>query len=77
MPGLWRGCEASGSMRFTSLYSRGHKPGQDPAWERRGVMIYRKGGQVAADWDIPLFSSKEGVALLAEIIGPLRAGSKS
>ena len=58
------------------VFQRGINLAKTPAWERRGVMIYRKGGQVAADWDIPLFSSKEGVALLAEIIGPLRAGSK-
>jgi tRNA(His) guanylyltransferase len=58
------------------VFQRGINLARTPAWERRGIMIYRKGGQLAADWDIPLFSSKEGVALLAEIIGPLRAGSK-
>jgi tRNA(His) guanylyltransferase len=47
-----------------------------PAWERRGVMICRKGGQVVQDWDLPLFSSKEGKDLLAEIIKEAGEGSK-
>ena len=51
------------------VFKGGINLAKTPAWERRGVMVYRKGGIVVADWDIPLFSSKEGKALLAEIIG--------
>lgn len=58
------------------VYQKGINLARTPAWERRGVMIHRKGGQVAQDWDLPLFSSKEGVELLAEIFYTARAGSK-
>ncbi|HUS76167.1 MAG TPA: tRNA(His) guanylyltransferase Thg1 family protein [Methanothrix sp.] len=52
------------------VFQKGINLAKTPAWERRGVMVYRKDGLVAADWQIPLFSSEEGISLLAEIIGP-------
>jgi tRNA(His) 5'-end guanylyltransferase len=58
------------------VFQRGINLAKTPAWERRGVMVYRKDGLVTVDWEIPLFSSKEGKALLAEIIGLAKAGSK-
>ena len=58
------------------VYQKGINLARTPAWERRGVMIRRKGGQVVQDWDLPLFSSTEGKALLAEIIKAAREGSK-
>jgi len=58
------------------VFQRGINLAKTAAWERRGVMVYRKDGPVAADWEIPLFSSREGKALLAEIIGYAKAGSK-
>jgi tRNA(His) guanylyltransferase len=58
------------------VFQRGINLAKTAAWERRGVMVYRKDGLVAVDWEIPLFSSKEGKALLAEIIGLAKAGSK-
>jgi tRNA(His) guanylyltransferase len=51
------------------VFQGGINLARTPAWERRGVMVYRKNGCMAADWEIPLFSSNEGNALLAEIIG--------
>ena len=54
------------------VFQRGINLAKTPAWERRGVMVYRKDGLVVADWEMPLFSSKEGKALLAEIIGSLQ-----
>jgi tRNA(His) guanylyltransferase len=51
------------------LFQRGINLAKTPAWERRGIMVCRKDGRVATDWVIPLFSSKEGKALLAETIG--------
>ena len=50
------------------VYQRGINLAKTPAWERRGVMIFRKGRQLVQNWELPLFSSLEGKALLAEII---------
>ena len=58
------------------VYQKGVNLARTPAWERRGVMIRRKGGQVVQDWKLPMFSSKEGVELLAEIFDTDKAGSK-
>lgn len=58
------------------VYQKGVNLAQTPAWERRGVMICRKDGLVVQDWELPLFSSKEGKALLVEIIETARIGSK-
>ncbi len=57
------------------VFQKGINLARTPAWERRGVMVYRKEGQVVVDWEIPLFSAKEGKAILAEIIGRAKAGS--
>ena len=57
------------------VHQKGINLARTPAWERRGVMIRRKGGQVVQDWDLPLFSSTEGKALLEETIRPARTGS--
>jgi len=56
------------------VFQKGINLAKTPTWERRGVMVYRKAGHVAVDWDIPLFSTKEGKAILAEIISELRTG---
>ena len=58
------------------VFQKGINLAKTPAWERRGVMVYRKGGLVVADWQIPLFSSQEGITLLAEIIGSARERPK-
>ncbi|NMC10952.1 MAG: tRNA 5'-guanylyltransferase [Methanothrix sp.] len=50
------------------VYQKGVNLAKTPAWERRGVMVYRKGSQVTSDWDLPQFRSDEGKRLLAKII---------
>jgi len=50
------------------VFQKGINLARTPAWERRGVMVYRQDGQVAADWQIPLFSSKEGKGLVERIL---------
>lgn len=55
------------------VFQRGINLAKTAAWERHGVMVRRKNGRLAVDWEIPLFSSKEGNALLAEIIGCKKA----
>jgi tRNA(His) 5'-end guanylyltransferase len=55
------------------VFQKGINLAKTPAWERRGIMVYRKGGHVEVDWDIPLFSKREGSAILAEIIGGAKA----
>jgi len=50
------------------VYQKGVNLAKTPAWERRGVMVYRKGSQVTSDWDLPQFRSEEGKRLLAKII---------
>lgn len=50
------------------VFRRGVNLAKTPAWERRGVLVYRKGGRVIEDWDPPLFKSEEGKRLLEEII---------
>ncbi|MDD1748443.1 MAG: tRNA 5'-guanylyltransferase [Methanothrix sp.] len=56
------------------VFQRGINLAKTPAWERRGVMVYRRNGRLAVDWEVPLFSSEEGRALLAETIGSAKAG---
>jgi len=51
------------------VFQKGINLAKTPAWQRRGIMIYRKNGVVEADWQIPLFSSKDGKDLVAGIIG--------
>lgn len=50
------------------VFQKGVNLAKTPAWERRGVMVYRKDGRVVQDWELPLFRSEEGKKLLAEII---------
>jgi tRNA(His) guanylyltransferase len=51
------------------LFKRGINLSKTPAWERRGVLVYRKGGEIILDWEPPLFRSNEGAKLLDEIAG--------
>ncbi|MFZ2473349.1 MAG: tRNA(His) guanylyltransferase Thg1 family protein [Methanothrix sp.] len=58
------------------VFQKGINLARTSAWERRGIMVYRKNGRVAVDWEIPLFSSKEGKAILEDIIGCAKAKPK-
>ena len=57
------------------VHQKGINLARTPIWERRGIMIRRKRGLVVQDWELPLFSSKEGKDLLAEIIKEAGEGS--
>jgi tRNA(His) guanylyltransferase len=50
------------------VFQKGTNLAKTPAWERRGVMVYRKDGQVVEDWELPLLRSEEGQRLLERII---------
>jgi len=56
------------------VFRKGINLARTPAWQRRGVIVCRKEGKVAADWDVPLFSAKEGKAFLRETIGSPATG---
>ena len=58
------------------VFGKGINLAKTPTWQRRGVMVYRKNCQVVADWDLPLFRSKDGQSLLAELISGFEADSK-
>lgn len=50
------------------VFRKGTNLAKTPAWERRGVLIYRKGGEVVQDWDLPLFKSEEGQRFIDQLI---------
>jgi len=50
------------------LFQRGVNLARTPAWERRGVMIYRSSSGIIEDWDLPLFTTEDGRRLLEEIL---------
>jgi tRNA(His) 5'-end guanylyltransferase len=58
------------------VFSRGINLAKTPTWERRGAMVYRKGGQVVQDWELPPLRSEEGQRLLAQIVERAKAGSR-
>ena len=58
------------------VFSRGLNLAKTPAWERRGVMVYRKSGPAVQDWELPPLRSAEGQRLLAEVINEARTGRK-
>lgn len=49
------------------LFKRGINLARTPAWERRGVMICRRGDEVVQDWEPPLFRSPEGQKLVEDL----------
>lgn len=51
------------------LFKRGINLARTPAWERRGVLVYKRGDEVVQDWEPPLFRSPEGQKLIEEISG--------
>jgi tRNA(His) guanylyltransferase len=62
------------------LFSHGTKLTQTPAWQRRGILLYREPyqkrvknqiatrRQIKENWNLPLFSSKEGKDLIRQIL---------
>jgi tRNA(His) guanylyltransferase len=50
------------------VFSKGVNLAKTPAWERRGILVYRKGGEIAEDWDLPLFAESSGKEYLRETL---------
>jgi len=62
------------------LFRHGVNLTQTPAWQRRGILVYKEPYQKQAknrwvtrrkireNWDLPLFSSKEGQILIQQIL---------
>jgi len=50
------------------VFSRGVNLAKTPAWERRGVLVYRKDDEIVQNWDVPLFKSVEGYSLINQLI---------
>ena len=50
------------------VFSRGVNLAKTPAWERRGVLVYRKDDEIIQNWDVPLFKSEEGSSLINQLI---------
>jgi len=51
------------------VFERGINLAKTPTWERRGVMVYRRGERLESNWDLPLLSSAEGALFLEEVSG--------
>ena len=54
------------------LFERGINLAKVPAWERRGIAIYRKWEEVIQLWDLPLFRSEEGRDFMEKISRPFK-----
>ncbi len=54
------------------VFQKGVNLARTPAWERRGVLVYKKGGSVVQEWELPLFKDEDGLRLLSEIVGNLK-----
>lgn len=50
------------------VFRKGINLAETPAWERRGVLVYRKSGELVQNWDLPLFKSEEGQRLINQLI---------
>lgn len=50
------------------VFRKGVNLAKTPAWERRGVLVYRMGGELVQNWDLPLFKSEEGQRLIDQLI---------
>ena len=62
------------------LFRHGVNLAQTPSWQRRGILIYREPYQkqvkyltvtrwrIEESWDLPVFSSKEGQALIQQVL---------
>ena len=50
------------------VFRKGVNLAKTPAWERRGVLVYRMSGELVQNWDLPLFKSEEGRILIDRLI---------
>ena len=56
----------SGPEIHEIVFKKGINLARTDAWERRGVMVYRKDGLIS-NWDLPLFRAPEGRELIRQI----------
>jgi tRNA(His) guanylyltransferase len=50
------------------VFRKGVNLAKTPAWERRGVLVYRMCGELVQNWDLPQFKSEEGHILIDRLI---------
>ncbi len=50
------------------LFQRGINLAKTPAWERRGVMVYRSRSRLIDDWDLPLFTTEDGRRFVEDLL---------
>jgi tRNA(His) guanylyltransferase len=50
------------------VFAKGVNLAKTPAWERRGILVYRRDGQIAEDWDLPLFAEGSGKEYLRDVV---------
>ena len=50
------------------VFRKGINLTKTPVWERRGVLVYRKSGELVQNWDLPLFKSEEGRRLIDQLV---------
>jgi tRNA(His) 5'-end guanylyltransferase len=50
------------------VFRKGVNLAKTPTWERRGVLVYRMGGKLVQNWDLPLFKSEDGRRLIDQLI---------
>lgn len=59
------------------VFAKGVNLAKTPAWERRGVLVYRKEGQIAEDWELPLFAGADGEEYLRDVLQSPERGAEN
>jgi tRNA(His) 5'-end guanylyltransferase len=59
------------------VFTKGVNLAKTPAWERRGILVYRKDGQIVEDWELPLFAEESGREFLKEVLRSSSKGEES
>jgi tRNA(His) guanylyltransferase len=50
------------------VFQKGINLAKTPAWEKRGVLVYRKDNRIVQDWELKLFREEDGHKLLRSIL---------
>jgi tRNA(His) 5'-end guanylyltransferase len=50
------------------VFQKGINLAKTPAWEKRGVLVYRKDERIVQDWELKLFREEDGHKLLRSIL---------
>ncbi len=85
--GMLKGLKTEGLHEL--LFRHGVNLAQTPVWQRRGILVYREPYQkpvekgtvtrrrIGEDWNLPLFSSTEGKALIQRILEWAKPGKEA